>query len=192
MTHDYESPLIALAPSTVEVIDARTFKYVPHLQNLHRREVGFLPTVALHEYEQRGQLWMARQNGAPCGYLAWGSFRGQRPVRDPYTVKIIQACIDYEAQRSTHGTNLVTQLEALATLAGIETLSCWCADDLPANRFWRNMGFRHVADRTGGSALIKNRQHRHWVKTLQVPILSPIPFVPIDLPWSPTGPRRRR
>ncbi len=192
MTHDYEAPLITLAPSTVEVIDARTFKYVHHLQNLHRSEVGFLPTVALREYQDRRQLWMARENGAPCGYLAWGSFRGQRPVRNPYDLKIIQACIDYEAQRSTHGTKLVTDLEALAILAGIETVSLWCADDLPANRFWQDLGFKHRGTRTGGSALIKHRQHRHWIKTLPVPIRSPFKQAPLTLPWSPTGPRRRR
>lgn len=191
-TPDYSTPLTTLVPRQVEVIDARTFKYVPHLQNLHRSEVGFLPTVALREYEARQQLWLARENGQPCGYLAWGSFRGPRPVRNPFTIKIIQACIDFSAQRSTHGTKLVTQLEHVAILAGIETLSLWCAEDLDANRFWRALGFRIDGTRIGGSAFILNRVHKHWTKTLPVPILAPFRQAPLHLPWSPTGPRRRR
>ena len=192
MTHDYKSPLVTLVPSTVEVIDARTFQYVPHLQNLHRSEVGFLPTVALHEYEARRQLWMARENGAPCGYLAWGSFRGARPKRDPYTLKIIQACIDYDAQRSKHATQLILDLEVMAVTAGIETLSLWCASDLPANQFWSALGFHIDETPIGGSAFIKHRVHNHWTKTLPVPLLAPVRFAPIHLPWSPTGPRPRR
>ena len=189
---DYEAPLVTLTPPGVEVIDAQTFKYVPHLQNLHRSEVGFLPTVALRQYEARRQLWLARHNGEPCGYLAWGSFRGPRPKRDPFTIKIIQACIDYDAQRSAHGQRLVRHLERLGTMAGIDTLSLWCADDLDANHFWQAMGFNADGTRVGGSAFIEHRTHTHWTKTLPVPLLAPIRFSPIDLPWSPTGPRSRR
>lgn len=191
-TPNYNDPLVTLTPRRVEVINARTFKFVSHLQNLHRREVGFLPTMALREYQARQQLWMSRENGQPCGYLAWGSFRGKRPVRDPYHLRIIQACIDYDAQRSTHGTQLVRNLETLATTAGIESVGLWCADDLPANRFWQQMGFKNDATRTGGSSLIKDRQHRHWIKWMDVPIRAPFKQALLDLPWSPTGPRRRR
>lgn len=185
---DYTAAITTLTPPTVEVIDARTFNYVPHLQNLHRSEVGFLPTVALHEYEARQQLWLARANGQPCGYLAWGSFRGPRPKRNPYTLKIIQACVDYGARFQEHGAQLVYDLERTAILAGIETISLWCAFDLPANQFWHALGFNPDATRIGGSAFIKNRLHMHWIKTLPVPLLAPIPFKPINLRWSPTGP----
>lgn len=191
-TPNYDAPLVTLTPSSVEVVDARTFKYVPHLQNLHRSEVGFLPIMALREYQARRQLWIARENGQPCGYLAWGSFRGPRPKRDPFTVKIIQACIDYHARFQEHGAQLVYDLERTAIAAGIETISLWCATDLDANRFWSALGFSIDGHRTGGSAFIENRTHTHWTKTLPVPILAPIKFAPIDLPWSPTGPRRRR
>lgn len=203
MTPDYDSPVVALVPSTVEVIDAGTFTYVPHLQNLHRGSIGFLPTVALHEYEQRRQLWLARDNGQPCGYLAWGSFRGDRPVRDPYTIKIIQACIDYDARNRDHGAQLVHDLERTAIRAGIQSISLWCASDLPANQFWAALGFDPVDTRIGGSALIRDRVHTRWVKTLPVIIRGPIEFspavrrrcknfFPFTPPSSKTGPRKQR
>ena len=189
---DYKSPVISLTPTSVEVVNNHTFNYVPHLQNLHRSAVGFLPTVALREYQARKQLWIARDNGQPCGYLAWGSFRGDRPKREPFTLKIIQACIDYDVRFRDHGAQLIYDLERTAIAAGIETLSLWCASDLQANQFWHALGFNPTGIRTGGSAFIKNRLHTHWTKTLPVPILSPIRLAPLHLPWTPTGPRRPR
>jgi hypothetical protein len=163
---DSLTPVADLTSLQVELVTRRTFVYVRHLQDRYRDSVGFLPTMALHEYQNRRQLWLARENGSPCGYLAWGSFRGNRPVRDPTTIKIIQACIDYQAQRLTHATQLVHHLERLTVRAGIPTVSLWCADDLPANQFWSALGYVTVAQRTGGSGLIADRQHSRWIRNL--------------------------
>lgn len=178
--------LVNLAPSAVELVSDDTFPYIPHLQNRHRSEVGFLPNVALRQYQHRQQLWIARENGEPCGYLAWGGYRGAWPKRDPHTIKIIQACIQYDAQQRTHGTGLVHQLETMATLAGIDSVSLWCADDLPANEFWKALGYHVDGHRIGGSAFLKDRRHLHWIKYLdtilqQHPKLAPMPTVLRDL-----------
>lgn len=167
-------------PGTVEVVDHRTLTYVDSLQRKHRDEVGFLSHVALSEYVGRSQIWLARENGEPCGYLLWGSFRGPRPVRDPWQLKIVQACIQYDAQRRKQGERLVRSIIQVATLAGLPRVGLWCADDLDANLFWQSMGFRHDGNRIGGHCVIPNRPHNHW--TYYTPIINREPLKLAALP----------
>ena len=42
---------------------------------------------------------------------------------------------------------------------------CWCAQDLPANRFWEAMGFVPLAFRTGSAK--KERVHIFWQKRIR-------------------------
>lgn len=171
-------------PGCVEVVGHRTLTYVDSLQRRHRDEVGFLSHVALAEYVNRQQVWLARENGDPCGYLLWGSFRGLRPVRNRWELKIVQACIQYDAQRRKQGERLVSKLIEVATLADLPRVGLWCADDLDANLFWESMGFRCDGRRIGGNCVIPNRPHRHW--TFYTPILNyePLRLAP-PLPGTP-------
>ena len=140
--------------------------YILDQQRKHRRELGFLPRQAVEEYEQRGHLWLAEENGEGCGFLAWGGFPGKRPRRNPFTLRIVQACIQYDAQRRRHGAELVRRLCGAARAGRYSEVSLWCADDLDATEFWHMMGFEEVAVRTGGSRYVKDRPHRRWVLQL--------------------------
>lgn len=145
------------------------FKFIVSLQKANSKSVGFLTYTALCEYFDRRQVWVSRENGDPCGYLLFGSNRCVRPVRDPGVMKIVQACIQYDARRVKHATELVQRLERKAVCEGYERISLWCAEDLEANVFWELMGFNCIGTRIGGVSRGTSRMHNRWVKVLPRP-----------------------
>lgn len=107
----------------------------------------------MEKYRDSGQLWMQDENGEPCGFLVWGN---GWPV-----LRVYQVCIQYDAQRHTHGAALIGRLIRKAEREGYERISAWVADDIPANDFWRSMGFQLHGQRAGGTK--RQRKHNGWV-----------------------------
>ena len=69
-----------------------------------------------------------------------------------------------EARRMLVGAALLK--EAFERSAyGCKLYCCWCAQDLPANRFWESMGFVPVAFRAGSDK--KRRVHIFWQKRIR-------------------------
>lgn len=138
--------------------------YVDALQRRFRHALGFLTFQALEGYLERGQVLLAFENAQPAGYLLW-----QRPTY-PFgdetvrVCRIIQAAIDYDAQRRLHGTRLVHRLYQQVARATPTYLSCWCAEDLDANAFWAAVGFHHDATRDLRLAHRLLRTHNHWTR----------------------------
>jgi ribosomal protein S18 acetylase RimI-like enzyme len=134
-------------------------RYVIDLSKKHYEEIGFLPAPRLEAYQQAGQLWMANENDERCGFMVWG--RGW-PV-----LRVYQVCIQYDAQRREHGFSLVRRLIAKADNEGYEAISCYVADDIDANSFWRACGFSCVGQRDNGNR--RKRLHNHWVMRMPNP-----------------------
>lgn len=126
--------------------------YVVALARKHYEQIGFLPEPKLLAYANSGQLWIEHENGEPCGFLVWGN---GWPV-----LRVYQVCIQYDAQRLHHGLNLVGRLIRKAEQEGYSAISCWVADDIPANDFWRAVGFVCVGKRKGGAK--RERKHISW------------------------------
>lgn len=139
---------------------ADDLSYVIALSKKHYEEIGFLPAPRLEAYRQSGQLWMAHENDELCGFMVWG--RGW-PI-----LRVYQVCIQYDAQRREHGIALVRRLIAKADQEGYEAISCYVADDIDANSFWRAAGFRLVGQRDNGN--VRGRLHNHWVMTMPKPM----------------------
>lgn len=136
-------------------------RYACHLQRQHTDQLGFLPTVAIREYADRGQVIVATENDDPVSYVLFYTGRhGNRPKRDPLTCRIHQLCTQYDARRLAHATHLLNQVIDIATAAHFLELQAWVADDLPANDFWQAVGFHKVAQRWGGER--RNRLHNLW------------------------------
>jgi hypothetical protein len=76
-------------------------------------------------------------------------------------LRVYQVCIQYDAQRREHGFGLVRKLIAKADQEGYEAISCYVADDIEANDFWRSCGFLCVGQRDNGNR--RKRLHNHWV-----------------------------
>ena len=147
-------------------------KFVESEQNKNRDALGFLPREAIATYTQHGQIIPATENGQLVSYCVF--FDGQpgtRPRRDPYTVRIYQLCTDYDARRLQHATQLVNRLYDHATANRFERIRLWCADDLPANVFWRTLGFEFKGTRLGGAK--RDRQHNLWILPLPPKLWTP-------------------
>ena len=134
--------------------------YVTDLARRHYEEIGFLPSPRLAEYHASGQLWIANENAEPCGFLVWGN---GWPV-----LRVYQVCIQYDAQRRLHGAQLIGRLINKAEAEGYDRISCWVADDIPANDFWQAMGFVKMAEREGGKK--RGRKHNGWVYWCKAPV----------------------
>lgn len=140
--------------------DFDPLRYVTDLARKHYEEIGFLPAPRLEEYRRSGQLWTADENGEPCGFLVWGN---GWPV-----LRVYQVCIQYDAQRRLHGAALIGKLINKAEAEGYDRISCWVADDIPANDFWQAMGFVKMAERAGGKK--RGRKHNAWVYWCKAPV----------------------
>lgn len=134
--------------------------YVIDLSRKHYTEIGFLPAPRLEEYKAKGQLWMAQENDEFCGFMVWG--KGW-PI-----LRVYQVCIQYDAQRREHGIALVRRLIQKADTEGYEAISCYVADDIQANDFWRAVGFQCVGQRDVKNT--RGRLHNHWVMRMPRPL----------------------
>lgn len=137
-------------------------KFAASLQRKHTDELGFLPTVALREYAERGQIIPARENDEPIGYVLYFDGRaGKPPAKHPHQVKLHQVCVQYDARGILHGTQLVREVERRARQNRFATVTAWVASDLEANKFWRAIGYKLTDTRQGGKR--RNRIHNLWI-----------------------------
>jgi ribosomal protein S18 acetylase RimI-like enzyme len=144
---------------------------LPFVLSLARREtetIGFLPGAAVREYQARGGILVARENGEPCGFLVWRLSHGRRRTHAALPtgrhLKVIQACVHYDVRRIGHGFALVARLERIARRRSAEFVSLFCADDLMANAFWKSCGFLWRGCRPGGDR--RGRSHNLWILPL--------------------------
>lgn len=135
--------------------------YILGLARKHTDEIGFLPKATVEHYVRAGQVLLETENNEPCGFLIFGNGWPR--------LKIYQACIQYDAQRRAHGLALVGRVIALASERGCDAVSLWCADDLPANEFWRAAGFQMLRSKPGGRR--RGRDLNLWVYWLPTNLL---------------------
>lgn len=131
-------------------------KYAEHLAAQHPRELGFLPRSVYPRALELGQLRVATHNDDPCGFLLHGPFNK--------TLRIYQTCIEADLRRIQHGSEILETLLNEAIQKNVHQVSLWCADDLPANWFWKAAGFTHVANRTKSTR--EPRPQRRWLLEL--------------------------
>lgn len=143
--------------------------YIQKLQDANRDALGFLSPVALTEYVQHRHVELAYENGDPAAYLLFGTHGSTTRSPRVDNVRIVQACVQYDARRVMHASSLVATLVERSTAAGLETITCWCADDLEANDFWAAAGFEHVASRNRRRHARRSRLHRKWLYVLPGP-----------------------
>ncbi len=130
-------------------------KCVEYCVDLHRKNtdaLGFIPKPRLLAYASNGQVLIETENGDACGFMVFGN--------GCPTLRIYQACIQYDARRRKHGLNLVKQLREIALARNAEGIALRCAEGLAANAFWREAGFTHVRTTDGGRR--RNRKIYTW------------------------------
>jgi len=148
--------------------------YLVSLMRANRESVGGLPAPAIQERIQRGTALLAEINSDPIGYLLYD--------RNGATVRVPQACIQYDARRRKYGEALVVRLMEIA--ADADEVSLRCAADLEANVFWRDMGFTCVGTVAGGRR--RGRTINCWQRWIQ-----PRLFSVVDIAVAPVAELRR-
>lgn len=146
-------------------------RYCSHLEWLNADAVGYIPKPALEKYAARNQILLVWENDDPCGYVLFNDTPGTRLVNArPGTCRIYQACVQYDARRVLHGTEVVKRVILRASRAGLPNVDCYVTDTLPANEFWRALGFHLTDTRLGGSK--RGRVLNHW-QTVPPPPVPP-------------------
>lgn len=137
-------------------------KFCDSLARRNSEALSFIPRPKLEHYAAAGQILTAQENGDPCGFLIYGNGYP--------TLRVYQACIQYDARRQDHGLALVQRLVKIATAKGAEGISLKCADDLEANRFWAAAGFRLVGKLPGG------QRRRRTLNVYYLPLWPTLPL----------------
>jgi len=141
-------------------------RYCDDLAHKNSEALSFIPRPKLEQYADRGQILVEFEGGDPCGFLVFGNGWP--------TLRIYQACIQYDARRRENGFNLVRRVIEEADKRQCERISLWCANDLEANAFWREAGFTFTGQREGGRR--RGRIHNHWEMRIALVEMQPTLF----------------
>lgn len=114
-------------------------KFLDHLANRHKHELGFLPLKAYEQAIALNRVFLCFENGEPCGYLIHGPGKEE--------TKIYQVVVAEDSRRIEHGTALVDAARMIADRANAHILSCHVAEDLAAVRFWQAIGLHITGQR---------------------------------------------
>jgi ribosomal protein S18 acetylase RimI-like enzyme len=152
------------APIDVRPATKADLPWIDALHKKHSKQLGYSTTKQFEGYIELGGLLVAEDAstggvGGPVGYVM---YRDRYLKRDELGV-IYQLCVDPAAQRTLIGATLLKAVFERSAY-GCRLFCCWCAQDLPANRFWEAMGFVPIAFRGGSTA--KKRVHIFWQKKI--------------------------
>lgn len=123
--------------------------YVDYLQHRNSEDLSFYPLSVLEREMVHHRVLLAEVNGQPAGYLYHGSLSSP-------TLRIHQACIQYDLRGYLYGAALVRWLADVGMAAGSQEIALRCGSDIAANGFWRAMGFECVAVTQGGARRMRD------------------------------------
>lgn len=134
---------------TVRLATSGDMTYIDHLQKKNAEDLSFYPLSVLEREVVNGRVVLAEVNDAPAGYLYHGSVTS-------LTLRIHQACIQYDLRGYLYGAALVRWLESLGRAAGAHEIALRCGSDIAANGFWQAMGFECIAVTQGGARRMRD------------------------------------
>ena len=141
--------------------------FLDGLQKQHSRALGYFPTKQFEGYIEMGGVLIASLS-AEYSVPSTEERVGYVISRDRYLKRdelgvIYQLCVAAGYQRGLIGATLVREVFRRSAY-GCKLYCCWCAQDLPANRFWESMGFVPIAFRAGSTG--KRRVHIFWQRRI--------------------------
>lgn len=113
--------------------------------------IGWLTTTAYIGAHNQGRMIACYNNSDLVGYIIWGRSNG--------TMRCYVVWVRNDARLLVHGRALVLAIEHQGRRMHCSRIDLWCATDLPANLFWRALGFEKKAWRWGRG----NSRRRHWL-----------------------------
>lgn len=158
-------------PMTVRVATREDMPFMDRLQKRHSKALGFFSRQMLEGYidgrnvliaeatevdsdklivDRRDASSLSTPNyhlSTPLGYV----ISKDRYLRRDELGAIFQMCVAPGHERQFIAANLLREVFERSAY-GCRLYCCWCAQDLPANKFWEAMGFVPIAFRQGGLA----------------------------------------
>jgi hypothetical protein len=137
------------------MIRLATLDDVPYIVDLAKKEslsLGFIPkpayTAAITAYKPgkrwsntcNDKLFICEENDTPVGFVLFSYGK---------VAKCNQIAIQSDARLLERGKALLAAAIAHGNLRGIQDFACGCADDLPSNFFWNQMGWNKFGERFG-------------------------------------------
>lgn len=122
--------------------------------------LGWLPTRAYEERHSAGEIHTIFRNSDCVGYCLWAIVAK--------VLHVYSCWIRPDARMIEHGRQLIRRVEATGRARGANAIRLWCAEDLPANAFWRQLEFEALNWRHGG--IEKGRRHIQWRRPIMLPI----------------------
>lgn len=123
--------------------------YIDFLQKKNAEDLSFYPLSVLEREVGHQRVVLAEVNQTPAGYLYHGSLSSA-------TLRIHQACIQYDLRGYLYGAALVRWLADLGQVSGAQEIALRCGSDIAANGFWRAMGFECIAVTQGGARRMRD------------------------------------
>tara|TARA_R100001510_G_C7651034_1_gene208633 strand:+ start:146 stop:646 length:501 start_codon:yes stop_codon:yes gene_type:complete len=136
----------------VRYANIKDLKYINHLSKKETKSLGFIPNSA-YEAAITGikngkrwsnvcndKIWVIEENKDLVGYLlmSFGNW-----------AKVNQIAIQEDARLIERGKKLLKTGIEYANSYGRQDFVCGCADDLPSNFFWQQMGWKKIGKRKG-------------------------------------------
>ena len=146
---------------TIRIREATTddLPFIDGLQRANTKAVGYFPRGQFEGYVAQKAVLIAEGDAGPLGYII---SKDRYLKRDELGV-VYQLNVAPEARRHLVGAALLRAAFDRSAY-GCRLYCCWCAKDLPANRFWEAMGFAPLAFRAGSDR--KGRVHIFWQKRI--------------------------
>lgn len=119
-----------------------TCDYMEKLRRNDSHALGFIPYSAFEENIRKNRVIIETEGNEPCGFLIWSKMK----IR----IKILMICIQNDARRIEHATNLLRGVLELKDAWDCLYFQLRCADDLESNKFWKDCGFTHITQVDGG------------------------------------------
>jgi GNAT superfamily N-acetyltransferase len=153
---------------SVRVATMEDLTFIDELQKKCREQLGFMFLQAIAGKIERGEILIAEDGSRstssgqaqPVGYcISVDRYSKHDDVGIIYQMNVVPT-----RQRQFIAAALLKAMFDRAAY-GCKLFCCWCAQDLPANRFWEAMGFVPLAYRAGSEK--KSRVHIFWQKRIR-------------------------
>ena len=110
-------------------------EFVRQLMKKNSKSLGFIPIIAAEKASNENRLFIYSEQNKKIGYLMFG------PINEGKDVAIWQICVDEKNRRKGIGKKLFNMLLSQALANRAKGIRLRCASDLPANYFWKSLGF---------------------------------------------------
>lgn len=143
-------------PFTIRVATMKDYPFIEQMQRHFNNELGFSYRSIIEKRLELGMMHLAvDEHDVRMGFIHGNyAYSSQEQLAIVFQLAVVEL-----HHRRLIGACLLRHFMTHAPW-GNRLICCWCAQDLPANRFWEGMGFMPIAFRTGSRT--RKRIHIFW------------------------------